>query len=202
MLKTFASRMPLQIPENSDQLKADPAIPILEMEGISKNFGRSGESEMQCTVAQKYPESSSIVWKCHGQQQIKEIADRFITELRAIEDGDASGVERIVELFADNAELTNPLIEREGTSRSGRDQIADFWREYNTTFKNIHSEFFDITASEHSAGLFWRSAGTNATGQPLEYEGVSLLVLDEAGKIARFKGYFDSRQITVPSRPQ
>jgi ketosteroid isomerase-like protein len=134
------------------------------------------------------------------QQQVKGIADRFITELHSIEDGDAAGIDRIVEMFADDAELTNPLIEREGSSRSGRDQIAEFWREYNTTFKNIHSEFFDVTASDHSAGLFWRSAGTNANGQPLEYEGVSLLVLDDAGKIAQFKGYFDSRQITVGSQ--
>lgn len=136
------------------------------------------------------------------QQQIKGIADRFITELHSIEDGDAAGVDRIVDLFADNAELTNPIIERDGSERTGRDQIAEFWREYSTTFKNIHSEFFDITASDHSAGLFWRSTGTNATGQPLEYEGVSLLELDDTGKIARFKGFFDSRQVTMGSQPQ
>jgi ketosteroid isomerase-like protein len=133
------------------------------------------------------------------QQQVKGIADRFITELHCIEDGDAAGVDRIVDMFADNAELSNPIIEREGSSRNGRNQIAEFWREYRTTFKNIHSEFFDVTASDHSAGLFWRSTGTSATGQPLTYEGVSLLVLDEAGKIARFKGYFDSRQTTMES---
>ena len=104
-------------------------------------------------------------------------------------------------MFADNAELTNPMINRDGSGRTGHDQIADFWREYSTAFKNIHSEFFDITASDHSAGLFWRSTGTNANGQPLEYEGVSLLDLDDNGKIARFKGFFDSRQVTVTSQP-
>lgn len=135
-------------------------------------------------------------------QQVKSIADRFITELHRIEDGDAAGIDRIVDMFADNAELTNPLIERDGGSRSGRDQIAGFWRDYQTAFKDIHSEFFDVTASDHSVGLFWRSAGTNTTGQPLEYEGVSLLVLDESGKIARFKGFFDSRQIAVPAHTQ
>jgi ketosteroid isomerase-like protein len=134
------------------------------------------------------------------QQQVQAIAERFIAELHRIEEGDAAGVDRMVDMFADDAELTNPLIERDDSSRNGRDQIAEFWREYRTTFKNIRSEFFDRTASDHSAGLFWRSKGTNATGQPLEYEGVSLLTLDENGKIARFNGYFDSRQITMPAR--
>jgi hypothetical protein len=131
------------------------------------------------------------------QQQVMAIADRFITELRCIEDGDTAGIDRIVDMFADDAELTNPIIERDGSGRAGRDQIADFWREYGATFKNIHSEFFDITASDHSAGLFWRSTGSDATGQPLEYEGVSLLELDDRGKIRRFKGFFDSRQVTM-----
>ena len=132
-------------------------------------------------------------------QQVKSIADRFITELHRIEDGDAAGVNRIVDMFADDAELTNPLIRRDGGSRNGHDQIAEFWREYYTAFSHIHSEFFDVTASDHSVGLFWRSEGTNTAGQPLEYEGVSLLVLDESGKITRFQGFFDSRQIAVPA---
>ncbi len=132
------------------------------------------------------------------QQQAKAIADRFIEELHRIEDGDPAGIDSMVELFADNAELSNPLIERQGSSRKGHDQIEKFWREYRATFDTIRSDFFDVTASDHSAGLFWRSAGNSANGQPLEYEGVSLLVLDEAGKIARFKGFFDSRQITMP----
>ena len=131
------------------------------------------------------------------QQQVKGIAELFITELHCIEDGDAAGINRIVDMFSDSAELANPIIERNGSGRTGRDQIADFWREYSAAFQHIHSEFFDITASDHSAGLFWRSTGTNATGQPLEYEGVSLLELDDTGKIARFKGFFDTRQVTI-----
>jgi hypothetical protein len=67
------------------------------------------------------------------QQQVKGIADRFITELDCIEDGDAAGIDRIVDMFADDAELTNPIIDRHGSGRTGRDQIADFWREYSHT---------------------------------------------------------------------
>lgn len=131
------------------------------------------------------------------QQQVNSIAQQFIAELHAIEEGDANGIERIVEMFADDARLSNPIIERDGNERSGREQIADFWRNYCTSFKEIHSDFFEVTASDHSAGLFWRSTGTDANGQPLTYEGVSLLTLDDAGKIQEFKGFFDSRQVTI-----
>jgi hypothetical protein len=113
-----------------------------------------------------------------------------------VEEGDTAGIDNLVEMFSDNAELTNPIIEREGSHRSGRDEIAEFWRDYRASLGDIHSEFFDVTASDHSAGLFWRTTGKNATGQPLEYEGVTLLMFDEAGKIAHFQGFFDSEKMT------
>ncbi|WP_019140741.1 nuclear transport factor 2 family protein [Noviherbaspirillum massiliense] len=134
-----------------------------------------------------------------NQQQAKETADRFIEELHHLEDGDAAGADRLAQLFAPDAELVNPVIERTDGSRHGQEQIAAFWREYASSFGSIHSDFFDIMASDHSAGLFWRSSGTSAAGQPLNYEGVSLLVFDDAGKIARFQGFFDTRQMTLKS---
>lgn len=129
------------------------------------------------------------------QQQVRTIADSFITRLHHLEAGDPAGVNEIVDMFADDAELSNPIIERDGSNRRGRAGIEQFWREYGSVFGNIHSEFIDVTASDHSAGLFWKSQGTDPSGRPLEYEGVSLLMLDDNGKIKQFKGYFDSRQI-------
>ncbi|HEY8609086.1 MAG TPA: nuclear transport factor 2 family protein [Noviherbaspirillum sp.] len=131
------------------------------------------------------------------QQQVRSMAETFIARLHSVEQGESAGVDTIVEMFADDAELSNPLVERTGHERKGRDQIAQFWREYRGVFRDIHSEFTDVTASDHSAGLFWRSTGTDAGGKPLEYEGVSLLTFNEDGKIRHFKGYFDSRQVSA-----
>jgi ketosteroid isomerase-like protein len=130
------------------------------------------------------------------QQKVREIADQFIFQLHRIEQGNAAETEDMAGMFADDAQLSNPIIERDGSVRSGRDGVAQFWREYRNVFSEIHSEFTDITASDHSVGLFWQSKGADANGQPLEYEGVSLLTLDESGKISHFKAYFDSRQAT------
>lgn len=129
------------------------------------------------------------------QQQIKSKADDFIERLHRVEDGDPESVETLVELFADDAELSNPVAERNGRAYHGRDAVERFWREYRSLFREVHSEFVDVTAGDHSAGLFWRSSGVDASGAKLEYEGVSLLVFDDEGKITRFRGYFDSNSL-------
>jgi ketosteroid isomerase-like protein len=125
--------------------------------------------------------------------QIKSLADRFIDQLHSLEKGNLASAEALADLFADNAELTNSIIESDSkkSQRRGRQDIAQFWREYSESFQNIRSEFIDITASDHSAGLFWQSKGNDANGKPLDYEGVSLLEYNQDGKIQRFKGYFD-----------
>jgi ketosteroid isomerase-like protein len=134
------------------------------------------------------------------QEQAKTLAARFIGQLHRVEDGDAAGVDSLVAMFSDDAHLSNPIIGRQGGDRAGREAIAQFWRNYQASFGEIHSEFYDVTASDHSAGLFWRSTGKGAGGQPLDYEGVSLLTFDDNGRISRFKGYFDSEKVTFSAK--
>ena len=136
------------------------------------------------------------------QEQAKNIASQFIGQLHRVEEGDESGIDSLVAMFSDDAHLSNPIIERQGGERAGRDAIAAFWRNYRASFGEIHSEFYDVTASDHSAGLFWRTVGTGAGGQPLDYEGVSLLTFDDSGKISGFKGYFDSERVTFSATQQ
>jgi ketosteroid isomerase-like protein len=146
--------------------------------------------------------AASLSGNTMDQQQARASADRFIDTLHGIEDGNAESIERMVDLFSDNAELSNPIIERTGGQRAGRSQVAAFWQNYRASFREIRSEFYDITSSERAAGLFWRSTGTLATGTPLAYDGVSLLEFDDSGKIARFKGYFDSSQVVTKAAGQ
>lgn len=130
-------------------------------------------------------------------QQARHIADRFIEQLHRLEDGDPLVAEQIADMFADDAELTNSVMEREGGARRGRGEIAEFWRQYVSAFGDIRSDFYDVTTSDHSAGLFWKSTGKSPSGEALSYDGVSLLAFDDEGKIARFQGFFDSRQLSL-----
>lgn len=130
-------------------------------------------------------------------RQIKGLADKFIQQLHQLEQGEPQTADALAELFSDDAQLSNSIIEADGakTRREGREEIAQFWREYRESFQTIRSEFVDITASDHSAGLFWTSDGSDADGHPLRYEGVSLLTFDGNGKIRHFKAYFDRAQM-------
>ncbi|HEX8610034.1 MAG TPA: nuclear transport factor 2 family protein [Telluria sp.] len=130
-------------------------------------------------------------------QQARDHALSFIDQLRRLEDGDPSAVDALAGLFADNAFLRNPIVEH-----GGREQIAAFWRNYRASFGSVQSTFSHITTADHCAGLFWRSTGTGPHGQPVDYEGVTLLEFDETGNITGFRGYFDSRQVRIEAPAQ
>lgn len=130
-------------------------------------------------------------------QQTQETAQRFIHALNHLEDQGAAALDELLDLFADDARLRNPMLQREQRELQGREDIADFWRQYRGAFGAIHSDFSEITANDHAAGLFWRSHGTDASGKPVAYDGVTLLRLDDSGRIADFQGYFDSREVVV-----
>lgn len=128
-------------------------------------------------------------------EQVRQVANSFIDQLHKLEQGDTAEAEEMAALFSDDAELNNPLIEHDGKNRSGREAIARFWKEYKSSFKDIHSEFTDVTTGSQSAGLFWHSSGVSANGKPLQYKGVTQLVLNESGKIRSFAGYFDTADL-------
>jgi ketosteroid isomerase-like protein len=127
--------------------------------------------------------------------EYQEQARRFIAALRALEDGGEGALDQICALFSDDAVLTNAALRLADKEYHGRGGVREFWQAYRGTFREIRSEFSHVTAGDRAAGLFWRSAGQDAGGQPVNYDGVSLLEFDHSGLIARFRGYFDTRQL-------
>ena len=80
---------------------------------------------------------------------------------------------------------------------SGKDGISKFWTEYKETLGDVYSEFHHVTASDDAAGLFWTTQGTNPAGDQVHYHGSTLLQFDDQGKIEFFRGYYDTRELTV-----
>lgn len=130
------------------------------------------------------------------QEQTRKLAGQFIDALHTLEQGSADDVDALVALFGDEARLTNAALKLAGEERKGADGAQQFWREYRRTFGTAYSEFFQVTVNEDAAGLFWTTKGTGNDGQPLQYDGVSLLVFDDQGKIAQFRGYYDTRELS------
>lgn len=135
------------------------------------------------------------------KHEVRELADRFIDALHALEkskNGDAApALEKLVSLYADDAHLTNAALRLTNEERTGREQIRAFWDEYKKTLGEAYSEFHQVTVNGEAAGLFWVTKGTSADGTPdaVHYDGTTLLVFDDEGKISRFQGYYDTRQL-------
>ena len=126
-----------------------------------------------------------------------ERAKRFTDALHALDD-DAGALDQMVELFSEQAKLTNAAMALTGDSFSGQDGARTFWEEYRAQFEEATTEFHHLTAGEDgSAGLFWTTCGKAASGEPLDYAGATLLVFDGDGQVERFHGYYDTRQLVV-----
>ncbi|WP_076072816.1 nuclear transport factor 2 family protein [Sphingomonas montana] len=113
-------------------------------------------------------------------------AQTFIDALRTLEEGSDAGP--IAALFADDAEISNPLVEH-----GGKDGAAAFWTAYRGTFDTIRSEFRNVVQGDKIALLEWVSEG-QVDGKDVRYGGVSVLELSE-DTIAAFRTYFDPSQI-------
>lgn len=138
------------------------------------------------------------------QQQVQQLAQQFIDALHALEQGDVENVDQLAGMYSDDARLVNAALKLAGQERSGQDGARQFWTEYRHTFGAAYSEFYQVTVNEQAAGLFWTTKGTGNDGQPMEYDGVSLLVFDDQGKIKLFRGYYDTRELSreVGANPQ
>ena len=129
--------------------------------------------------------------------QINDLAQCFIDTLHALEQGGEEQANEMAMLFADNATLANAALELRGEKVEGRDAILRFWMEYRSALGEVESHFHHITTSERAAGLFWTTKGQNPDGQDVHYHGATLLNWNASGLIQFFRGYYDTRELTV-----
>jgi ketosteroid isomerase-like protein len=127
--------------------------------------------------------------------EAKELAHRFIDALHTIEAEGKGDIDAMADLFATDARLTNAALR--GQEFTGPDGARQFWDEYRAAFGDVRSEFSHVIVDKHAAGLFWRTEGRARDGQPIAYDGVSLLEWSEQepGKIGYFRGYYDTRAL-------
>ena len=116
-------------------------------------------------------------------------AKRFIEALHELEE--AWDVEPIVSLYAEAADISNPVSRHH---HQGQDGARDFWSSYRGTFDEIHSDFRHVLEDGDTAILEWTSRGRAANGGEIRYGGVSVLEF-ENDRIRSFRSYFDSRHL-------
>jgi ketosteroid isomerase-like protein len=115
-----------------------------------------------------------------------EMAERF---MRTLQEMEQSGDTRaMVDLFDDQAELHRLTGD---SNAAGRDGAQKFWQEYLTAFQQIRSRFTHVIESDGTAVMEWVSRAEPETAEPFEYEGVSIIEVNN-GKVTRFRTYYDS----------
>ena len=115
------------------------------------------------------------------------LAETFMDTLQQAER--TNDVGPLAALFAPDAECSSTATT---TPMAGPDGVKRFWLEYLSVFKTVRSTFVHTRAGNDSAALEWTSEGTLPTGTAINYQGVSLLEFDAAGKVKRFRTYYDS----------
>ncbi|MEZ6089755.1 MAG: nuclear transport factor 2 family protein [Pirellulaceae bacterium] len=120
------------------------------------------------------------------------IASQFAKRLQKVEQ--TGDVQPLVEMFADNAELTNLGLQEPMQGEAGAER---FWQMYLDQFDKIESQFSNVREDDSQALLEWESQGTLPGGAPIAYRGVSIFdVQDE--KIVNFRTYYDSAHSLKP----
>jgi ketosteroid isomerase-like protein len=119
----------------------------------------------------------------------QERAKTFIDALHRLEE--ATDVEPIASLYAEDADISNPVTRHE---HSGPDGAREFWSAYRGTFEEIRSDFHNVLENGDTAVLEWTSRGRAADGRDIQYSGVSVVEWD-GERISSFRAYFDSRHL-------
>ena len=129
-------------------------------------------------------------------QRTLELAKEFSQALHAVDRREQGAIERIAGMYSPEARITNAALKLAGEERNGLDGARVFWEQYQNSFREASTAFFELTCSERGAGLFWTTKGTDAAGDSFSYDGVSLLVFDDEGRITLFRGYYDTRELS------
>lgn len=121
-------------------------------------------------------------------------ARRFVSALRALEDrGD-------VDAMADVGTAETRWWGVGGHSElRGSDGARRFWERYRRAFAAISSEFAAVTESRGRVVLEWTGTGQHHNGQPVRYDGVTVLDLDDSAeeqRVGAVRLYFDTLAAT------
>ncbi len=124
------------------------------------------------------------------------LADRFIEALLSLES--SGNPDPLITLFTADAEIGNVVAPEKFHGSEG---AREFWTKYRGAFENLQSTFRNRIVAGDRIALEWSTQGASGTGNPVEYEGVSILEV-KGDRISRFHAYFDpaalGRQMEIP----
>ncbi|HVY80192.1 MAG TPA: nuclear transport factor 2 family protein [Steroidobacteraceae bacterium] len=114
-----------------------------------------------------------------------ELAQRFVVALDSLErHGGDVALEEMVQLFSPMARL---ISSRSSSELTGTHGARRYWSKHRTTFPTARTEIYEVTTNDRCAGLFWTTHVTPSEGQPLDYDGATLLAFEDDGLIIELR---------------
>ena len=117
------------------------------------------------------------------------LSARFSRALRALEND--RDLQPLIQLFADDAEVSNPL---HPLPLVGLEGVRRYWRSYLERFCEIRSEFLSFVDAREASALEWISTGRLINGRAIEFGGSTVLISQDE-LITRMNLYFDPRPL-------
>ena len=114
-------------------------------------------------------------------------AEKFVEALKKLES--EKDLDTITQLFSDSCEIGNVVIASDKAESPG-----EFWKMYRESFDQVSSSFKNKIIKDNIAALEWTTKGSTSDGSNFEYEGVSILEIED-DKITRFFAYFDPAKL-------
>lgn len=98
------------------------------------------------------------------------------------------------ELFAANPTIHEPV----GTAFiEGEENLREAWQVLTGPFDQLEVSPDDTFYGGSGAAVHWSAKGHAATGGTVEYEGITVLELDEAGKIVLLMSWWDPADMLI-----
>ena len=118
----------------------------------------------------------------------QETAKKFVEALGKLET--ERDLETICALFSENCDIANVITEDNDRKADAR----EFWQSYRDNFGEVRSTFRNQIITENTAALEWKTTGTSSEGQDFEYDGVSIIEIED-DRITRFRAYFNPNKL-------
>ncbi len=92
----------------------------------------------------------------------------------------------ILEHYADNIEITTPMIKLalgiDSGSLKGKEQVADYWRKALQKLPDLEFELYDVTAGVDSVALYYKSV--------MNKNAIEVMFFNKEGKVDKMIAHY------------
>lgn len=96
-------------------------------------------------------------------------------------------LDRIMEHYAQNVEVTSPMIKMaldiDSGTLKGKDRVREYWKAALQKVPDLHFEMIEVTRSVSSIALYYHAV--------FEKKGIEVMFFDDEGKIIKVVAHYD-----------